>query len=533
MKSGRDLPRRTVAPPPPAPQANVVGSKRTLWMLSLLALVAIVVAAGLNGRRYVQAVAEVRRALELDRGLDDLLGTLQAAETGLRGYLLTADRSFLEPEAKATRELPKKLDDLGELVGDDPDQRAHLTRLRGLVLERESVARETIAMAEAGNQSGAVEAVRAGRDRATLAAVENEIEAMNALEDSRLLTRAEAAEREGSRLFLWLALGAIVSLGTVSLGLLSVHRDTERLREATLRLRESEERFRLLAENASDLVSIHEADDRTIYASPSALPLLGYEPAELVELAPSALIHPDERETLAAYRKAVFDQGRATEPLVHRLCTKSGEERWFETMIDPVLSEDGTIVRYATVSRDVTERRRAEEQLAAQARELRELSLHDPLTGLHNRRGLAEIADKQLAFAARSGRGAAIVFVDLNGMKTINDQHGHEEGDRALVDVAKLLTDNCRGSDVVARLGGDEFVVFALEVTPETIAAFVERLGEAIRAFNATHSRPYDLSVSVGTALAPATEKVKLGDLLSEADAKMYEEKRRRKLARA
>ena len=158
--------------------------------------------------------------------------------------------------------------------------------------------------------------------------------------------------------------------------------------------------------------------------------------------------------------------------------------------------------------------------------ELRTLSLRDELTGLLNRRGFMDLGHARHRLAASSGRSFTLIFADLNGMKPINDQLGHEAGDRALRDTGDLLRSVFRGGDLVARLGGDEFVV----LTEDAHAARLEqRIRDAMGAFNASGARPYRLSVSLGTATFDPTAPRSLETLLADADGGMYAQKRARR----
>ncbi len=165
---------------------------------------------------------------------------------------------------------------------------------------------------------------------------------------------------------------------------------------------------------------------------------------------------------------------------------------------------------------------------------LRSLSLIDDLTGLYNRRGFSDLGEQYLKFARRSGRGVTVVYLDLDRFKTINDSLGHHVGDRALMHVADILRATFRRSDIVARLGGDEFGVLALEASGESSQQLVQRLRDRFDEFNRNGREPYQLSVSIGMARHDNEMKVRLDELLAEADNAMYREKhdKRRALAR-
>jgi two-component system cell cycle response regulator len=157
--------------------------------------------------------------------------------------------------------------------------------------------------------------------------------------------------------------------------------------------------------------------------------------------------------------------------------------------------------------------------------QLRQLAIIDELTGLHNRRGFATLAEHQLKLAWRRGTPAAVLFVDLDGLKGINDTYGHPEGDRALTDTADLLRTTFRTSDLLARVGGDEFCVFLPDCDPPMATVVTERLREAVRAHNESAGRPYALSLSVGVAEYDPAEHAAVDDLIEHADRSMYREK--------
>lgn len=168
--------------------------------------------------------------------------------------------------------------------------------------------------------------------------------------------------------------------------------------------------------------------------------------------------------------------------------------------------------------------REREEALRRNADLLVSLSLVDELTQLRNRRGFFELAEQALKVARRERHMLGLFFVDLNGLKQINDHLGHLVGDQALRDTADALRSTFRESDIVARLGGDEFVALA-HVQNDT-STLRERLREQLAALNAGAGRPYKLDVSIGTTLVNAASNETIEALIALADADMYEEKR-------
>jgi diguanylate cyclase (GGDEF)-like protein len=173
--------------------------------------------------------------------------------------------------------------------------------------------------------------------------------------------------------------------------------------------------------------------------------------------------------------------------------------------------------------------REREEALRRNAELMASLSLVDELTQLRNRRGFYELAGQALKIARRENYQMGIFFVDLNGLKQINDQLGHLVGDQALRDTADVMRKTFRESDIVARLGGDEFIALA-HVHHDT-SVLRERLREQLAIFNASVSRPYKLDVSIGTTVVSLSADDDIDALIALADASMYEEKRASRLS--
>jgi diguanylate cyclase (GGDEF)-like protein len=155
-------------------------------------------------------------------------------------------------------------------------------------------------------------------------------------------------------------------------------------------------------------------------------------------------------------------------------------------------------------------------------------TLVDELTGLYNRRGFISLARQQIKTAERMARDVVHVFLDVDGMKQINDTFGHREGDLALIETADILRATFRESDVLARMGGDEFAVLALETSPLACDVLIDRLRRQVADRNSRGHRPYVLSFSLGSTRHAAGTPCLLDELLARADGLMYEQKRRR-----
>ena len=280
--------------------------------------------------------------------------------------------------------------------------------------------------------------------------------------------------------------------------------------------RRSEARFRSLVQKSNDLIVVLEPDLTVRYVTPSALTLLGHEPGELVATRLDERFHPDEREhVLARLRDEVLTESSATHEF--RMRRSDGLWRTFEgAMID--LRDDPAVGGLVLTARDVSDRRALEDQLTQQA-------FHDTLTGLANRALLVDRVTHALERAARSGSDVAVLFLDVDDFKTINDSLGHEAGDEMLVELAVRLERCMRGSDTAARLGGDEFAIVLEETAGlEGAAVFAERVLAAIAAPLTIAGAQIHPRASIGITFGTSGQTS--GELLRNADVAMYQAKR-------
>ncbi|MGD0354716.1 MAG: diguanylate cyclase [Dehalococcoidia bacterium] len=171
----------------------------------------------------------------------------------------------------------------------------------------------------------------------------------------------------------------------------------------------------------------------------------------------------------------------------------------------------------------------AEELLSRQVVELHNIAIHDSLTGLLNRRGFFILVEQQMKLASRMKGKTYLFYIDVDGMKWINDTLGHEEGDQALVATGKFLMENSRKSDIVARIGGDEFVLVAIDALEESQQLIIDRMLRNLEKFNSKMTRGYKLSLSIGVAMYDADKPCSIDDLLARADRLMYVHKNKKK----
>jgi diguanylate cyclase (GGDEF)-like protein/PAS domain S-box-containing protein len=285
----------------------------------------------------------------------------------------------------------------------------------------------------------------------------------------------------------------------------------EDLTETTLR-RRFEARLAALVRHASDFVSILGADARVSYASPSAEQLLGRTPEELIGRDWAEFVHPDDAAHVRAFLSEL-ERGRSGS-IDFRLGHPDGTWRDVETLATNLLG-DGTVDGVVLNTRDVSQRKALERRLEHQA-------FHDALTGLPNRALFQDRVRQALTRSRRYGARVAVVFLDLDDFKSVNDSLGHAVGDAVLTEVAGRLQACVRQVDSAARLGGDEFALLLNEVAGELEAVGVaERVLESLARPVVLDGREFLITPSIGIAFdSDGTETAE--ELLRNADLAMY-----------
>jgi diguanylate cyclase (GGDEF)-like protein/PAS domain S-box-containing protein len=292
--------------------------------------------------------------------------------------------------------------------------------------------------------------------------------------------------------------------------------DITRERRAQERLRESEERFRVISESAADVVYRFSVGEHTRidYVNPAVEAVLGYTPDEFYD-DPGLIVrvtHPDDVEVI---RELGARGVESVQSVQLRMLRRDGTQIWTEHRVVPLHDPEGHTTAVTGIARDVTASKIKEAFLNHRA-------LHDPLTGLPNRVLLLDRLEASLARIRRHPGFLAVLYLDLDRFKTVNDNLGHEVGDRLLQVVAQRLQQILRPSDSVARLGGDEFAAILPDLHDEAEAAQIaERLLGVI-------AEPVDFgdntlvtTVSIGVAVADDGETT-AGELLRRADFAMY-----------
>ncbi len=297
---------------------------------------------------------------------------------------------------------------------------------------------------------------------------------------------------------------------------------------ATAAAAEVETRYAALVDQLPGIVYIeHLEGDADFFISDAAETILGYAAADLVAGNPSwiSLIHPDDDDRVEqAARRSDADGGPFDE--VYRMVARDGGVVWIRNQAVLVRAEDGTPLYWHGVAIDLTRQRQAEERLA-------HLAHHDALTGLPNRALFAERLAAAMARARDGGDAVAVLFIDLDGFKNLNDGLGHDVGDRVLTEASSRLRARLRPADTLARFGGDEFVALLDGVSGVAeAAAIADDLLAALQPPLVVDGCVTHVTGSVGVAITDdgTTDPA---DLLRQADVALYEAKAAGRAARA
>ena len=291
------------------------------------------------------------------------------------------------------------------------------------------------------------------------------------------------------------------------------------LRRSFESLQSEEEHNALLVQainQSSNSIMVTDLQARIVYVNDAFVDNSGYERTEIIGHTPKVLQSGKTSSQVYSDMRALLAQGRSWRgELINR--RKDGSEFIETVTITPVRAASGDVYRYMAVKEDITEMRRAQDSIER-------LAYYDPLTDLPNRRYFLDQLNRKIAHARRHQQQLALIFIDLNRFKEINDSQGHLVGDKVLIEVAQRFSEQIRDTDVLARLGGDEFVVLVDRADDVSIATAVQRLQHRLRHGVRVDEGHFEISASFGVALYPEHGD-NSADLLRHADVAMYQAK--------
>ena len=517
--------------------------------IPVLALVGSQAAFLIAQRAYTRADQAVRETAETRGAIRSILISALDAETSVRGFLLTGDRTLLYGLRQATVAVPQHLDRLGRLARGQGEQAA-VERISRLAEVRLSVADQLRKTAPGDDRQALLQ-----QGRTVMSYLRTELNALQERVEGDLSVHTARADRYRSVATATGTIGLVVGLlgGVAAITILTtgVVRRVRRLEEnagrlargksleslpsggdeigrlgrameaSAMRLGEAKGLLQGVIDGTSDVIFVKDLEGRYRLMNEAGRSYLGLPPEAIIGRTDEELY---DLELAASIRDADREVLRTEQTSVHETVdTVRGTTRTFLTTKGPFRDGSGRVAGLFGIARDITDRKEAERAISEMNEKLRQQAIIDDLTGLHNRRAFMAIGEHELRSAARSGQPLVVLFADLDRMKAINDTFGHAEGDCALRDVANILRASLRSSDVVARLGGDEFCALLPDCPPDQAAAILGRIGDAARRHRGTRS--FELSLSLGVATHEPGTLETFEDVMRRADAAMYEQK--------
>jgi len=288
-------------------------------------------------------------------------------------------------------------------------------------------------------------------------------------------------------------------------------------------IEQSEKRFQQLVESSDDFVWEIDKHATYTYVSPQSKKIIGHEPSEIIGKKPFDFMSEDES---ARVSKEFFELASRREKIVnleHTLLHRDGYEVHILTRGSPFFDEVDNLLGYRGIDRDIT-------LMKIKLQEIEYLAFYDALTGLANRQNIYEKISQEINYAKRNNTQSALLFVDLDDFKVINDTQGHDHGDEVLKSVANRLLESIRSFDTAGRIGGDEFVVLVRgeDISEDNFAHFdalIERILKEVNEPIIVKEYKHQVRASIGVAIIPR-DGDRLEDVLKCADRAMYEAKK-------
>jgi len=489
-------------------------------------LLALALLAGVMGVAY-----ERLAQLHVDSAWNDhthvVIETIEKARVALlgadglrRSYRISLDPADRELMEERIAEAEHTLDDVAVLTVDNPSQQARIKTLRPLIRERASVLREGLDLPrweELTQETRDEQRVIQGHGLAVAKDVRGVFEAMLAEEMGLLALREARALVAARSVQIAVVAGGLFGLCLVGAMFVSLERENRRRIVAQEALERSTLLVSAVVEGTTDFIGVKDREGRYLLANGAlasyfrrgAAEILGRTDADLMSQEAAVVVMKNDRESMTAGEARVFEQA-----LVNR-----GETRTFLSTKAPYRDAAGGILGVISISRDITERKLLELEVA-------ELAIRDPLTGLFNRRNMDETLVREIDRAKRKSLPVSVVMIDLDHFKRLNDTHGHAAGDAVLRRFAERLRASVRREDVVCRYGGEEFVVILPEVPHEKARERAEQWRAQVEEMTVEigDQTLRSLSASLGVASFPA-HGAAAADLLKAADAALYRAK--------
>jgi diguanylate cyclase (GGDEF)-like protein/PAS domain S-box-containing protein len=447
---------------------------------------------------------------------------MRTIESSARGFVVTGEDSYLGDYRFSILRAAQDQELFGKLTVDNLNQQRRLPDLTRLAAAKIQLAEALIALRRDQGFDAAVDATRKGAGQRLMNDFMSLVDGAK-IEELRLLTMRDADSQRSQRqakfgLILTTVLGLVVTAGAGW----SVQRDNRRRKLAEEALFAEKERAEVTLNSIGDAVASTDVDGDLTYLNPTAEEMSGWPSQEAVgRPMPEVLQILDgaTHETIPNPMKKVIAEDRSGSlPPNSVLIRRDGLEIPIEDSVAPIHDREGAPIGAVIAFRDVTVARKLAQHTTYAAE-------HDFLTDLPNRVLFNDRVNQAIASALRYGKLVAVLFLDLDGFKQINDSWGHEVGDKLLQSVANRLVGSVRGSDTVNRQGGDEFLALLSEVQNLDDAAIIAtRMLAAVAETHFIDQHELHVTASIGVAICP-DDGLDAATLIKNADTAMYRAK--------
>ena len=507
-----------------APKSKTL-SNRKVRLAFAAAIAIMLVVAGLSYRSSVAAVEVDRWVSHTHEVLDtlqDLALSMRTLESSARGFLLSGNDSYLESYRSGLRRLELDQAAVGALTVDNSNQQRQLPALARLIALKMQAAQTVMDLRRSQGLDAAVEAVRTGTGQRITFDFESLVGQLRSEELRLLAIRDADAKRSVSQTNIILILGTVLGLIITGGAGWTVQCDNSRRESAEEALFGEKERAEVTLNSIGDAVACTDISGHLTYLNPIAETMSGWTWQE-AEGRPMPevfrILDGTSRQAIPnPMAKAIAQNRHMHLPANSVLIRRDGFEIPIEDSVAPIHDRQGRPTGAVIAFRDVTAARSMALRMAHAAE-------HDFLTGLPNRMLLNDRIRQAIAVAPRHKKQVAVLFLDLDGFKHINDSLGHAIGDKLLQSIAKRLADCVRASDTVSRLGGDEFVVLLSEVRDlEEAAIAAGRMLEAVAKIHFIDRNEIEVTTSIGISVHPG-DGPDAETLIKNADEAMYQAK--------
>ena len=492
------------------------------FMFALLALLT----AGFGSYRAIESarssVGWVRHTYQVIGKIDDLLNSLTLVHSSARSFALTGDERYLESELTGIQGAATARIRLLTLTRDNSRQQQRLPEVAELATQIIQRAEKVTALRRDHGGQRAVELLRTGEGSQAL----EQLRKLTGELKERELALLEVREQQASRDFTYtqVVLGiasllAVILTGSAGLGTI---RDIRARKKAEAELYLEKERAQVTLASIGDGVMRADAAGTVTFLNRAGTALTGWSEEEAVGKSLGEVFTLIDASTRTPIVHRMHSEQEEIDPMplpeTTLLVRRDGLELPIEETVASIRDKDGNFTGAVNVFRDVSEARAAVSRL-------RHVAYHDPLTGLPNRILLDDRVCRAIAAAGRYGSKVALLYLDLDGFKLINDTQGHAVGDKLLQSVTARLLESVRDCDTVSRLGGDEFVVLLPTINQsEDAKTTAVRILQSLGMLHRIDDFEIPMTASIGISLYP-DDASSAGELMANADAAMYEAK--------